>query len=35
VKRYADLASDVRDAVQLFAKEVSEGIYPAPEHEYK
>lgn len=35
VKRYADLASDVRDAVQMFAKEVSEGIYPAPEHEYK
>jgi 3-methyl-2-oxobutanoate hydroxymethyltransferase len=35
VKRYADVASDIRDAVQLFAKEVSEGIYPAPEHEYK
>ncbi len=35
VKRYADLASDMRDAVQMFAKEVSEGIYPAPEHEYK
>jgi 3-methyl-2-oxobutanoate hydroxymethyltransferase len=35
VKRYADLASDIRDAVQLYAKEVAEGIYPAPEHEYK
>ena len=32
VKRYADMASDMRDAVQLFAKEVAEGIYPAPEH---
>lgn len=35
VKRYADLASQVSQAVQMFAKEVSEGIYPAPEHEYK
>ncbi len=35
VKRYADLASDIRDAVQLYAKEVAEGMYPAPEHEYK
>jgi 3-methyl-2-oxobutanoate hydroxymethyltransferase len=34
VKRYADLASQVSQAVQLFAKEVAEGIYPAPEHEY-
>jgi 3-methyl-2-oxobutanoate hydroxymethyltransferase len=35
VKRYADLASDMREAVQLFAKEVAEGVYPAPEHGYK
>lgn len=35
VKRYADLASDVSDAVKLYAKEVAEGVYPAPEHEYK
>jgi 3-methyl-2-oxobutanoate hydroxymethyltransferase len=35
VKRYADLASEVTEALQLFAKEVSEGTYPAPEHEYK
>lgn len=34
VKRYADLASHMREAVQLFAKEVAEGVYPAPEHEY-
>jgi 3-methyl-2-oxobutanoate hydroxymethyltransferase len=34
VKRYADLASSVTQAVQLFAKEVAEGVYPAPEHEY-
>jgi 3-methyl-2-oxobutanoate hydroxymethyltransferase len=35
VKRYADLASEITEALQLYAKEVSEGIYPAPEHEYK
>ncbi|MEX2393937.1 MAG: 3-methyl-2-oxobutanoate hydroxymethyltransferase [Actinomycetota bacterium] len=35
VKRYLDLASDISDAVKMFAKEVSEGIYPGPEHEYK
>jgi 3-methyl-2-oxobutanoate hydroxymethyltransferase len=35
VKRYADLASEITQALQLYAKEVSEGIYPAPEHEYK
>lgn len=34
VKRYADLSSQVSEAVQLFAKEVAEGTYPAPEHEY-
>lgn len=35
VKRYADLASHITQAVQLYAKEVAEGIYPAPEHEYE
>lgn len=35
VKRYADLSSQIGEAVQLFAKEVAEGIYPAPEHGYK
>lgn len=35
VKRYADLASLMSEAVQLYAKEVAEGIYPGPEHEYK
>ncbi|HYZ93885.1 MAG TPA: 3-methyl-2-oxobutanoate hydroxymethyltransferase [Actinomycetota bacterium] len=34
VKRYADLATQVTQAVQMFAKEVAEGVYPAPEHEY-
>ena len=34
VKRYADLASNITEAVQLFSKEVAEGVYPAPEHEY-
>ncbi len=34
VKRYADLASQVTEALQLFSKEVAEGVYPAPEHEY-
>jgi 3-methyl-2-oxobutanoate hydroxymethyltransferase len=35
VKRYADLASQMNDALRMFAKEVGEGIYPAPEHGYK
>ena len=35
VKRYADLSSQISQAVQMYAKEVAEGIYPAPEHEYK
>jgi 3-methyl-2-oxobutanoate hydroxymethyltransferase len=35
VKRYADLASQMSEAVQMFAKEVAEGVYPAPEHTYK
>ncbi len=32
VKRYAALAADVREAVQLYAAEVREGRYPGPEH---
>jgi 3-methyl-2-oxobutanoate hydroxymethyltransferase len=35
VKRYADLAHDITRAVQTFAKEVSEGAYPAEEHSYR
>jgi 3-methyl-2-oxobutanoate hydroxymethyltransferase len=34
VKRYADVASEIREAVQLFAKEVAEGVYPDASHEY-
>jgi 3-methyl-2-oxobutanoate hydroxymethyltransferase len=34
VKRYADLRSTIAEAAQRFAKDVSEGHYPAPEHEY-
>lgn len=35
VKRYADLASEISSAAKMFAKEVSEGVYPAPEHTYR
>jgi 3-methyl-2-oxobutanoate hydroxymethyltransferase len=34
VKRYATLAHDVREAVELFAAEVREGRYPGPEHSF-
>jgi 3-methyl-2-oxobutanoate hydroxymethyltransferase len=34
VKRYADLRSTVAEAAQRFAKDVAEGHYPAPEHQY-
>jgi 3-methyl-2-oxobutanoate hydroxymethyltransferase len=34
VKRYADLRSVLGEAAQHFAKDVSEGHYPAPEHQY-
>ena len=34
VKRYAALAEDVREAVQLFSAEVREGRYPGPEHSF-
>jgi len=32
VKRYAELAGDVRDAATRFGAEVREGRYPGPEH---
>ncbi|MDQ3443198.1 MAG: 3-methyl-2-oxobutanoate hydroxymethyltransferase [Chloroflexota bacterium] len=35
VKRYASLASDIRNAVTAFAGDVREGAYPQPEHTYK
>jgi 3-methyl-2-oxobutanoate hydroxymethyltransferase len=34
VKRYATLAQDVREAVELYASEVREGRYPGPEHSF-
>jgi 3-methyl-2-oxobutanoate hydroxymethyltransferase len=34
VKRYANLADDVREAVRLYAAEVREGRYPGPEHSF-
>ncbi|HLB81508.1 MAG TPA: 3-methyl-2-oxobutanoate hydroxymethyltransferase [Gemmatimonadales bacterium] len=34
VKRYAALAEDVREAVNLYAAEVREGRYPGPEHSF-
>jgi 3-methyl-2-oxobutanoate hydroxymethyltransferase len=34
VKRYATLAADVREAVELYAAEVREGRYPGPEHSF-
>ncbi|HVH68964.1 MAG TPA: 3-methyl-2-oxobutanoate hydroxymethyltransferase [Gemmatimonadales bacterium] len=34
VKRYATLATDVREAVKLYAAEVREGRYPGPEHSF-
>lgn len=35
VKRYADLASKIADAVQLFAKEVAQGDYPTEKESYR
>lgn len=35
VKRYADLASRMSEAVQLFAKEVGEGAYPTDAESYR
>ena len=34
VKKYAALAEDVREAARLYAAEVREGRYPAPEHSF-
>jgi 3-methyl-2-oxobutanoate hydroxymethyltransferase len=34
VKRYADLRGILTEAAQRFAKDVAEGHYPAPEHQY-
>ncbi|MGZ8475555.1 MAG: 3-methyl-2-oxobutanoate hydroxymethyltransferase [Candidatus Limnocylindria bacterium] len=35
VKRYADLAGEIRRGLEAFASEVRSGAYPADEHEYK
>jgi 3-methyl-2-oxobutanoate hydroxymethyltransferase len=35
VKRYADLASRMNEALQLFAKEVAEGSYPTEAESYR
>lgn len=35
VKRYADLRGAMVDGVAAYAREVREGSYPAPEHEYR
>jgi 3-methyl-2-oxobutanoate hydroxymethyltransferase len=34
VKRYANLADEIRGALTTYAEEVRTGIYPAPEHTY-
>jgi 3-methyl-2-oxobutanoate hydroxymethyltransferase len=34
VKRYASVGDDIVDAARRFAREVSEGTYPGPEHSY-
>jgi 3-methyl-2-oxobutanoate hydroxymethyltransferase len=34
VKRYANLASEIRGALETYAAEVRSGVYPAPEHTY-
>ena len=35
VKRYADVAGEIRRGLSAFASEVRSGAYPADEHEYK
>lgn len=35
VKRYADLRGAMVDGVAAYARDVREGSYPAPEHEYR
>jgi 3-methyl-2-oxobutanoate hydroxymethyltransferase len=34
VKRYANLADEIRGALETYAEEVRNGVYPAPEHTY-
>jgi 3-methyl-2-oxobutanoate hydroxymethyltransferase len=34
VKKYADLAGEVREAVRRYSAEVREGRYPGPEHSF-
>jgi 3-methyl-2-oxobutanoate hydroxymethyltransferase len=34
VKRYANLAEQIRGALTTYAEEVRNGVYPAPEHTY-
>jgi 3-methyl-2-oxobutanoate hydroxymethyltransferase len=34
VKRYADLAGEIRGALEAYASDVRNGAYPAPEHTY-
>jgi len=34
VKRYANLAAEIRSALETYASEVRSGVYPAPEHTY-
>ncbi len=35
LKRYGDLAAQVRDAVSRYVREVKDGAYPGPEHSYE
>ncbi|MCD4655377.1 3-methyl-2-oxobutanoate hydroxymethyltransferase [bacterium] len=35
VKQYAQLSDIISNAVQSYVKEVREGVFPTPEHEYK
>jgi hypothetical protein len=34
VKRYANLAGEIREALTTYANEVRSGVYPAEEHTY-
>lgn len=34
VKRYANLAADIRQALEQYATEVAEGVFPGPEHSF-
>jgi 3-methyl-2-oxobutanoate hydroxymethyltransferase len=34
VKRYANLADEIRSALETYAEDVRTGVYPAPEHTY-